>query len=188
MVTLPANAALLLVDVQEGFSDPRWGEPSNPYVEQNIARLLAAWRETGRPIFHVHHDSLSPTGSFRAGTPGNRPKAAAQPLGGEPVYHKTVNSAFIGTTLEADLRREGIETLVIVGLTTQHCVSTTTRMAGNLGFDTYIVSDATAAYGQVGFDGRMRSAVEVHYGALSDVAGEFASVVETASLLGAASL
>src|SRR5580704_9095609 len=143
---LPANAALIVIDVQQGFNDPGWGSRNNPDAESNIGRLLAAWRESGRPPFHVHHDSLSPQGSFYPAKPGNAPKIEAAPLEGEPVYRKHVNSAFIGTALEADLRAAGIDTLVIVGLTTPHCVSTTTRMAGNLGFTTYIVSDATAAF------------------------------------------
>ncbi len=188
MSQLPISAALIVVDVQQGFNDPHWGLPSNPDVYSNIARVIAMWRDTGRPIFHVQHDSRSPTGSFRPGTPGHAPKSEAQPLVTEPVYHKTVNSGFIGTSLEADLRRAGIGTLVIVGLTTQHCVSTTTRMAGNLGFNTYIVSDATAAFDQVGVDGRTRSANEVHIGALSDIKDEFATVIDTAALLNATSI
>src|SRR5947208_14709 len=77
-----------------------------------------------------------------------------RPLPGEPVVQKSVNSAFIGTTLEADLRRRGITTLVMVGLQTNMCVSTTARMAGNLGFTTYVVSDATATFDNTGPDGK----------------------------------
>jgi len=94
-----------------------------------------------------------------------------------------VNSAFIGTSLERDLRRDGIDTLVIVGLTTNHCVSTTARMAGNLGFTTFVVSDATAAFDRAALDGSMRPAEAVHSGALSDLHGEFATVVETTEIL-----
>lgn len=100
-MTLSANTALLVIDVQQGLDDPRWGERNNPGAEQNIARLLAAWRRTHRPVIHVQH---------------------------MPVFQKTVNSAFIGTKLEADLRARGIDSLVVVGLTTDHCVSSTTRM------------------------------------------------------------
>ncbi|MGB8908324.1 MAG: cysteine hydrolase family protein [Candidatus Cybelea sp.] len=183
MNQLPTNAALLVIDVQQGFNHPDWGSRNNPDAEANIARLITAWRASGRPIFHVHHDSLSPNGAFRPGTPGNAPKSEALPAQGEPVYRKHVNSAFIGTALEGDLRSTGVSTLVIVGLTTPHCVSTTTRMAANLGFKTYLVSDATAAFDLVGIDGRKRSAADVHYGALSDLQAEFATIVETAALI-----
>ncbi len=178
-----AHAALLVIDVQQGFSDPVWGPRNNPEAEANIGRFLAAWRETGRPVFHIHHDSSSPNGSFVPGTSGHAPKTEATPREGELVYHKTVNSAFIGTRLEHDLRAVEIDTLIIVGLTTQHCVSTTTRMAGNLGFIAYVVADATATFDQRGIDGRKRAASDVHYAALSDLNGEFATVVETTTLL-----
>jgi nicotinamidase-related amidase len=183
MNLLNARAALLVVDVQQGFSDPSWGSRNNPEAEFNIDHLLAAWRKSGRPVVHVHHDSVSPNGSFVPGTAGNAPKAEAAPLEGEPVHHKTVNSGFIGTKLEQDLRAAGIDTLAIVGLTTQHCVSTTARMAGNLGFHAYVVADATATFDQVGIDGLKREASDVHFAALSDLNGEFATVIDTKTLL-----
>ena len=178
-----AHAALLVIDVQQGFSDPSWGPRNNPEAEANIARLLAVWRKTGRPVVHVHHNSSLSGGHFVPGTSGNAPKMEALPLEGEPVHHKTVNSGFIGTMLEQGLRAAEIDTLAIVGLTTQHCVSTTTRMAGNLGFRAYVVADATATFDQTGIDGRKRAASEVHFTALSDLNGEFAIVVETNTLL-----
>ncbi len=109
------------------------------------------------------------------------PETAA--IEGERVYRKIVSSAFIGTKLEADLRAAGIEALVIVGLTTNHCVSTTARMAGNLGFRTFVVEDATATFDRIGLDGRVRPAAEVHAAALSDLDEEFATIVTTATIL-----
>lgn len=186
MAKLPPSTALIVIDVQQAFLDPRWGERNNPQAEDNIARLLAGWRSSGRPIRHVVHDSVEPDSLLRAGVPGNAIQAAATPAAAEPVYRKHVNSAFIGTKLENDLRREGIDTLVIAGLTTNHCVSTTARMAGNLGFTTYVVSDATAAFARPALDGTLRSAESVHAAALSDLHQEFATVVDTAEILRAA--
>jgi nicotinamidase-related amidase len=183
MTTLSQSAALIVLDVQQAFRDPRWGERNNPEAESNIARLLAAWRTSGRPIRHIVHDSLEPNSLLRAGSPGNAIQALAAPLASEPVYRKHVNSAFIGTNLEKDLRQNGIDTLVIVGLTTNHCVSTTARMAGNLGFPTYVVSDATAAFARPALDGTLRPADAVHSAALSDIHEEFATVVDTAEIL-----
>ncbi len=185
MKALPLNAALVSIDVQQAFNDPSWGKRNNPDAEQKIAALLAAWRATGRPVFHIQHRSVSPTGLFRPGTPGYEHKPEGQPLAGEPVIVKSVNSSFIGTDLEARLRAAGIETLVIMGLTTDHCVSTTTRMAGNFGFETYFVADATATFERTGPDGRHFTAEEMHATALASLHGEFATVVWSEEVLAA---
>jgi nicotinamidase-related amidase len=180
---LQSNAALLVVDMQKGFDDASWGERNNPDAESRVAALLRCWRDVSAPVIHVHHWSQSPAGCFWPGTAGSEPKAQAAPRPDEAVYHKRVNSAFIGTTLEGDLRQRGIECLVVVGLTTNHCVSTTVRMAGNLGFNTYVVSDATATFDRAGANGRQRKAAEVHNAALGDLHIEFAEVVDTRTVM-----
>jgi nicotinamidase-related amidase len=168
--------ALLLIDIQQGLDEPKWGARNNPHAEQRIAALLAAWRNAKWPVIHVQHMSQEPGSPLRPELPGNAFKPEALPTAGEPVFQKTVNSAFIGTTLEAHLRREGIEKLVIIGLTTDHCVSTTTRMAGNLGFDVVVVEDATATFERTGPDGVRYSAEQMHRLALASLHGEFAQV------------
>jgi isochorismate hydrolase len=138
---LPTNAALIVIDVQKAFDLPRWGNRNNWGAEANIPRLIAARRSSGRPVIHVHHETAAPESTFRRDNLGIETKSEALPADGEPLYWKSVNSAFIGTTLEANLRRVGMATVVVVGLTTNHCVSTTVRMAGNLGFETFVVSE-----------------------------------------------
>ncbi len=183
MEKIGQNTALIIIDVQKGFDEPVWGERNNPQAEDNIARLLEAWRTHGRPVFHIQHMSLSPTSPLNPNHPGNTIKDALQPRAGEPLIQKNVNSAFIGTDLEQQLCVRGCNSLVIVGLTAPHCVSTTTRMAGNLGFETYLVSDATAAFELIGHDGRAYSAQEIYNMTLATLNGEFATIVETDSLL-----
>jgi nicotinamidase-related amidase len=184
MSQLAPNAALIVIDVQRAFADPSWGQRNNPDAETMIARLLAGWRETKRPVIHVHHRSRHPTGLFHADRVGSEVMPQALPLAGEPVIYKQVNSSFIGTDLEARLRDAAIASVVVVGITTDHCVSTTTRMAGNLGFDTYVVSDATATFERVGASGQHFTAQMMHETALASVNGEFAKVVDTAAVLG----
>jgi nicotinamidase-related amidase len=185
MQTLPHNAALIVIDVQQAFEDPSWGQRNNPQAEKNIAALLAAWRAKGRPLFHIQHRSPRPASLFHPDAPGFRVKPQAAPLAGEPVLFKSVNSAFIGTDLEQRLRDAGIGTLVITGITTDHCVSTTTRMAENLGFQAFLVADATATFERVGPDGRHYSAQLMHDTALASLHGEFATVVSTGEVLDA---
>lgn len=185
MQTFPRHAALLIIDVQDGFDAPRWGRRNNPAMESRIVELLAAWRASGRPVIHAKHMSPDPTSPLRPGQPGNAIKAVVAPRDGEIVVEKRVHSCFIGTPLEAELRRRGHDTLVIVGMMTNHCVSTTARMAGNLGFAAWVVSDATATFDRVGHDGTAYSAEQIHAMALCDIHGEFGVVVDTATVLSA---
>ena len=178
---MDAATALLVVDVQKGMDDPRLGRRNNPQAEENVRALLAAWRAGGLPVFHVRHLSTEPDSPLRGG--GTDFKEAAAPVPGEPVVEKSVNAAFIGTDLEARLRRQDVGALVIAGLTTEHCVSTTARMAANLGFDTRLVSDATATFDRTGPDGRSHPAEDVHEMALVHLHGEFAEIVTTRDLL-----
>lgn len=151
--------------------------------EANIAELLGRWRIAQRPIVHIHHRSSRPDGLFHPGHPGFQVKPEALPLSSEAVLYKNVNSSFIGTDLEQRLRDRGAATLVIVGLTTDHCVSTTTRMAGNLGFATYLVADATATFERRGADGRYFRAEDIHETALASLHEEFATVLNSAAIL-----
>ncbi len=177
------NAVLLLIDVQKGMDDPRLGRRNNPQAEKNVARLLAAWRASGRPIIHVRHDSKAPNSPFRPGQPGNEIKPEAQPRGGEPVIHKNVSSAFIGTDLEQRLRTAQQKTLVIVGMMAEYCVNSTARTAENLGFNVFVVADATAAWEHKSFDGSAVTAEEVYRVAMATLHNEFGQVVTTDAVL-----
>jgi len=183
MESLPNPEVLLLLDVQQGFDAPTWGRRNNPEMEDHIADLLDAWRSTHRPVIHLKHMSTDPSSPLRPDQPGNEFKVETAPAPGERVIEKCVHSGFIGTTLEAELRATGYDTLVIVGLTTNHCVSTTARMAANLGFDTWVVSDATATFDRMGPDGIRYPAELVHAVALSDLHREFATIIDTDSVL-----
>ena len=183
---LPNDAVLLVVDVQKGMDVyAKEYNRNNPDLERNIARLQNAWRESGRPVIHVQHLSTEPNSPLRPGQPGVEIKDEVKPLSGEPVVQKSVSSAFIGTTLEKDLRRRGVTTLVVVGMQTNMCVSTTARMAGNLGFTTYVVSDATATFDNTGPDGKRYGSELLHNVALADLHGEFSTVIDTNSALAA---
>ena len=180
------NAALLIIDLQKAIDAPYWtaqGPRNNPEAEANIVRLLRHWRETGRPIFHIRHDSREPNSAFRPGQPGHDFKPQALPLAGETVIGKATNSAFIGTDLEARLRAQGIGELVIAGVITNNSVEATVRMAGNLGFGVQLAEDACFTFARRDYAGRLRCAEEVHAMSLANLDGEYCRVTTTAELL-----
>lgn len=134
-------------------------------------------------MIQVRHDSRFPNSLFRRGKRRNEINDEVKPTAGEPVISKNVNSAFIGTDLEERLRRAEINEVVITGITTDHCVSTTARMAGNLGFKTFVVSDATAAHARVGIHGERYNARLIHETSMASLNGEFCEVVDSKELL-----
>jgi nicotinamidase-related amidase len=177
--------ALILIDIQKAFDDLAYwgGERNNPDAEINSRRLLDYWRKQHLPVFHIQHCSSNPASILAEGNPGNQIKNIVAPAVNEPVIKKSVNSAFIGTDLKERLDAAKIDTVVIIGLTTDHCVSTTTRMAGNYGYKTYIIADATATFAKKGINNELYSAETMHLTALAHLNEEFATVLTTEAIL-----
>jgi nicotinamidase-related amidase len=183
-MTAAANPALLIIDVQKGLAEPSLGLRNNPDAEINIAALLASWREQQRPVIHIRHCSVEADSPLRPELPGNAYKDEVMPIAGEKEFTKIVNSAFIGTGLEQYLRETHISALVIAGLTTDHCVSASTRSASDLGFEVILINDATAAFERNGYDGVHYSGEQIHRVNLVSLDGEFCRIRSTAELLG----
>lgn len=182
---MDGSTALMVIDVQMAFAhrDAQGAARTTPEAEQNISRLLASFRDGRAPVIHVHHRSHQKGSAFRAGLPGVEVQPFAQPVGEESVYVKHVNSAFIRTTLESDLRAAGIARLILCGAIANHCVETTARMAGNLGFDVLYVRDAVWAYGATSPDGRVFAPDDVLAMTLANLSDEFARVAPTDAVL-----
>jgi len=182
------DTALLVIDVQQGvdvlsyYGGPT-GRRNNPHAEQRMLDLLTAWRDRGLPVFFSLHDSREPRSPLKLSLPTGASKPGFEPRPGEGVVTKDVNSAFIGTDLEIRLRRAGIRRLVNCGFYTNMCVETTTRQAGNLGFDTYLAHDACAAANRVGLDGTDRDPELVHDMTVANLHGEFCTALATPDLL-----
>jgi len=185
---LPKDAVLILIDVQMAFVEwERAGlRRNNPGALENIVRLLDAFRQNGMTVIHVRHASTEPESALSPERSGYQPIEAAREREGEAVVVKHVNSSFIGTDLERRLRDHGHRTLVIAGITTNHCVETTTRMAGNLGFDAHLVGDACYTFDLVGLDGKVRSAEAIHDMTLTNLNGEFATIATADDIVAAA--
>ncbi len=178
------NPALLLIDIQKGFEDIAYwgGERNNPDAETNMKKLLAFWRKKNLPVFHIKHCSIAASSPLSKTNPGNDFMDFIVPLTNEPIIEKEVNSAFIGTNLKEQLEHKTIDTIVIAGLTTDHCISTTTRMAGNFGFKTYLIEDAAATFNKIGANGEHYSAQLIHDTAIASLKDEFATILSTETL------
>ncbi|MEJ6389301.1 cysteine hydrolase family protein [Gymnodinialimonas ulvae] len=179
-------SALILIDIQMGFEAPVWGARNNPGAETNAGRLLAEWRKWAAPICHIRHVS-SEFGSPLV-SEGTIFKPEVAPLDHEPIFEKSVNSAFIGTELEDHLTQSSVGDLVICGLTTPHCVSTTTRMAANLGFNVRLAHDACAAFASNAATDWAPTLTApdpqvIHDTAISHLHGEFCTALATDTIL-----
>ncbi|APG59856.1 cysteine hydrolase family protein [Christiangramia salexigens] len=179
------NPALILIDVQKAFLDEKYwgGNRNNKSAEKICGKILNRWRELNLPIFHIRHCSKNPNSIFNKSNIGFEFNDHVIPKFEEEVITKYVNSAFIGTNLQEQLDKQNIDTLVIVGITTNHCVSTTTRMAGNFGYKTYLISDATAAFDRIGVNGDNFDAEIIHLTSLANLNDEFATVLDSQQLM-----
>ena len=185
------NTALLLIDVQRGVDVlEHWGGASgrrnNPVAEAHMAELLQAWREHNLPVAYTQHDSREAASPLKLSLASGAMKAGFEPQSDDIVVVKDVNSAFVGTSMEVQLRRANISRLVVVGFFTNFCVETSVRMAGNMGFDTYLVPDACATTNRIGLDGTDYDPELVHAMSVANMHGEFCtalSVEDTLALL-----
>lgn len=166
------KAALILIDLQQGFDDREfWGLRNNPALETNVHTLLQNFRRHGRSVLHVQHLSRDRRSPLRPGHTGVNFRAGLEPKFDELVFQKSVHSAFIGTNLEAHLRALSIESLVFAGLTSDHCVSTSARMASDLGFKVIIAEDAVATFDRGAFPAQL-----VHEISMASLRDEFAEI------------
>lgn len=177
--------ALLLIDIQKGIQETGYygDERNNPGAEENCTKILTAFRRKNWPVYHVQHCSTNLESPLHPTKPTHGFYPGVAPRNGEPIIQKNVNSAFIGTNLKEQLEHNRITNVVIVGLTTEHCISTSTRMAANLGFNVTLISDATAAFNKTGIDGQRIEAEQVHKIELANLKDEFATIKDTATLL-----
>ncbi|UCJ15012.1 cysteine hydrolase [Pseudomonas sp. MM211] len=169
--------ALIIIDMQRGMLEAAAGQRNNPDAPARVAELLQAWREAQAPIVHVRHISRATGSLFAPGQFGVEFQPALHPQQDEHVVEKNVPDAFINSGLERWLRVRGIESLVIVGVSTNNSVEGTARSAGNLGFVTHVLADGCFAFAKSDYNGVPRSAEEVHAMALANLQGEYAAII-----------
>jgi nicotinamidase-related amidase len=179
----PLPCALLLIDLQRAIDAPYWGPRNNPQAEENVAKLLAAWRQAGWPIIHVRHDSREPNSAYRPGSDTHAFKPQAMPHPGETIVPKQTHSAFVGTDLDARLKARGIASLCIAGVITDNSVEATVRHGADLGWPIALIEDACFTVDRRLRDGTMVPAAQMHARSLALLDGEYATIVDTVQAL-----
>ena len=183
------STALLLIDVQRGVDDTAYyggstGRVNNPQAKDNIRKILNAWRVKGGKVAFTRHDSIEEGSPLKLSLDTGLQLEGMEIEVGDISVSKSVNSGFIGTSLELDLRRNGISRLVVAGFFTNVCVETTVRMAGNMGFDTYLIHDACSTMNSIGIDGADYDPELVHNMSVAGLHGEFCTAISLDDALG----
>lgn len=149
-------------------------------VIPNTARLQEAFREQGHEVIHVRIQCLTPDGRDRSlehkqlgllATPDSieaRFMPEVAPEDGEIVLNKTASGVFLSTNVEYVLHNLCVADVFVAGVYTNECISSAVRSASDLGFQVYLVADATAAVSH-----------ELHEATLLTVKDRFARVVTT---------
>ncbi|WP_240794222.1 cysteine hydrolase family protein [Bacillus sp. BHET2] len=178
-----SQTCLLLIDFQKAYSHSLWGKRNNPNMEKNAYQLLQGWREKAWPVVHVQHSSINMESPLHSSSSGFDILDDFRPLRNEKQIIKHVNSAFIDTDLDLYLKKEKYTSLVVMGFTTNHCVSATVRMASDLGYEVTVPFDATACFETYSYDGSLFSAEIVQSLSLANLHREFSTIASTESLL-----
>jgi nicotinamidase-related amidase len=170
-----SDACLVLIDLQHEYLAGPIALPEADAAIASAARLLERARGSGTAIFHVAHKGR-PGGLFDRGAERGAIVAAVAPLAGEPVVEKELPNAFAGTDLQARLAATGRRNIVVAGLMTHMCVSSTARAALDLGFRVTI--DATSCATRDLPDGRggTIAAATIHQVALVELSDRFAII------------
>ncbi len=172
------DACLILIDLQNEYLKGPLAVPGSAAAIASAARLLAAARKAGAPIFHIAHKGR-PGGLFDRSAERGQVVAELTPLAGETVVEKGLPNAFAGTDLQALLSATGRKNIVMAGFMTHMCVSSTARAALDLGYRVTIDGSACGTRDLPNGRGGVVPAATVHEVALVELSDRFAIVAHT---------
>lgn len=178
------DATLVVIDAQREYVDGALPLAGVEAALDRIADALAKAREAGAPVVHVQHKGRA-GGLFDPDTTAFEFAAIASPGAGETVVHKGLPNAFAGTNLGEVLEQTGRKRLILAGFMTHMCVSATARAALDLGYQSTVLSDATATRDlpDPAGDGVV-SAADLHRAELAALSDRFSIVCRLGDLAG----
>lgn len=181
-----ARQALIVVDIQNDyFPQGKWPLSGVDAAADNAARLIAAFREAGKPVIHIRHEFTSADAAFFApGTEGAKLHPKVLNRADEPVVLKHFVNAFRETELQSILDEKDIKELVVVGSMSHMCIDGVARAAADLGYTVTVIHDACATR-DLEFNGLTVPAAQVHAAFMSSLAFAYASVVSADEFLAA---
>ena len=178
------DPTLIVINAQKGLLSGSQEDRNNSEAEENIALLLKEWRSKKQRVIHVRHVSDHPQSAFFRNSEGCEFIEALKPLGNEVVIEKTKSSAFAGTTLGDTLSDYPGSDVVLLGFTANECIDATARDATTLGFETWVVGDATATFDlRDSTTGKLVKADRIHKLTLLNIHAFAATVVTTKEIL-----
>ena len=174
---------LVIVDIQRDyFPDGAHPLEGPEAAAASAARLLAGFRAAGDPVFHVRHIWDEEDATFmRPGTDGVQIHESVAPLDGETVISKEHPNSFRETELEAELRKAGVDELVVCGMMTAMCVDATVRAGADLGFGMTVIHDGCAAP-NLEFGGTQVPGQSVHAAFMAALGSGYATLTSSADV------
>jgi nicotinamidase-related amidase len=169
------EACLVLIDLQYEYLAGPIALPDARRAIGNTARLLARARAAGASIFHIAHKGR-PGGLFDRSAERGAIVAELAPRAGEPVIEKGLPNAFAGTDLQAQLAATERKNVILAGLMTHMCVSSTARAGLDLGYRITVDANSCATRDLPDGRGGSISAATIHEVALAELSDRFAII------------
>lgn len=179
----PKTTALLVIDFQNEYFAGRMLIPDGEKALANAKRLIARADVEGMKVYHIQH--VTPAGSpvFAEDSETAAFHRDIQPAADHSVVRKSSVSVFASTDFAAQLKQEGVDTLVMSGLMTHACVAGAARDAVPLGFNVIVASDACATRDLDTGDGGVVPHAVLHRSSLATIDDTFGDILTTDEVL-----
>lgn len=182
-----AHTALIVIDFQmEYFAGPVPGKllvPDGPAAMAQAQRLIAFADSHRMPVFHIQHLGRAGSALFSPDGPHADIHPDIKPAAHHALVQKGSASSFVNTELHRQLQVRGVKTLIVCGLMTHNCISSTVRDARPLGYQTIVAGDACATRAIVAWDGGVLAHADLHRATLTGLSDGFAEVMETGRII-----